>query len=120
YRNFRRAHSLNAFDNDGHCIQQLEYGRAERMANVPATIGRTVLVDAQGINMNSVHIVGLTVASLACVTDLRTRRIPNVLTFGAALAGLLYQLVSGGIDGLGDGALGWLVGAVIFILPFAL
>jgi prepilin peptidase CpaA len=70
--------------------------------------------------MNSVQIVGLTIASLACVTDLRTRRIPNVLTFGAALAGLLYQAVSGGVDGLGHAALGWLVGAVIFIVPFAL
>jgi prepilin peptidase CpaA len=70
--------------------------------------------------MNSVHLAGLTVALLACVTDLRTRRIPNVLTLGAALAGLLYQSVNGGIDGLGHAALGWLVGALIFILPFAL
>ena len=106
-------------DDDGHGLQQLEYGRAERMAALPAAAGG-VPVDAQGINMNSAHIVGLTIASLACVTDLRTRRIPNVLTFGAALAGLLYQFVSGGIDGLGHAALGWLVGAVIFILPFAL
>ena len=51
-----------------------------------------VLVDAQGISMNSAHIVGLTIASLACVTDLRTRRIPNVLTFGAALAGCYISL----------------------------
>ena len=70
--------------------------------------------------MTSAHIFCLTIASLACVTDLSTRRIPNGLTFGAALAGLLYQFVSGGIDGLGHGALGWLVGAVVFILPFAL
>jgi prepilin peptidase CpaA len=70
--------------------------------------------------MNSAHIVGLIIASLACVTDLRTRRIPNVLTFGAALAGFLYQFVSGGIDALCHAALGWLVGALIFILPFAL
>ena len=70
--------------------------------------------------MTSAHIVGLIIASLACVTDLRTRRIPNVLTLGAALAGLLYQFASGGLDGLGHAALGWLVGAVIFILPFAL
>lgn len=70
--------------------------------------------------MNSAHIFGLAIASLACVTDLRTRRIPNVLSFGAALAGLLYQFVSGGIDGLGHAAFGWFVGAVIFILPFAL
>ena len=89
------------------------------MATLPAAAGG-VPVDAQGINMNSAHIVGLIIASLACVTDLRTRRIPNVLTFGAALAGLLYQFVSGGVDGLGHGALGWLAGSVIFILPFAL
>ena len=90
------------------------------MAALPATIGRTVLVNAQGINMNSVHIVGLTIASLACVTDLNTRRIPNGLTFGAALVGFLYQFLSGGVDGLGHAALGWLVGAAIFFLPFAL
>ncbi len=70
--------------------------------------------------MTPTHIFALTIASLACVTDLRTRRIPNTLTFGAALAGLLYQSVSGGVDGLGHAALGWLVGAVIFIVPFAL
>ena len=70
--------------------------------------------------MTSVHVVGLTIASLACVTDLRTRRIPNVLTFGAALAGVAYQVVSGGVDGLGNAALGWLAGALVFILPFAL
>ena len=70
--------------------------------------------------MNPSHIAGLTIASIACVTDLRTRRIPNVLTFGAALVGLLYQFVSGGIDGLGHAALGWFVGAAIFIVPFAL
>lgn len=70
--------------------------------------------------MTSVHVVGLTIASLACVTDLRTRRIPNVLTFGAALAGVAYQVASGGVDGLGNAALGWLAGALVFIVPFAL
>jgi len=89
------------------------------MATLPATTS-FVSIATQGINMNAAHIVGLTIASIACVTDLRTRRIPNVLTFGAALAGLLYQFVNGGIDGLGNGALGWLVGALIFVLPFAL
>ena len=86
----------------------------------PARHSRRRVPRRKGINMNSSHIVGLTIASLACVTDLRTRRIPNVLTFGAALAGLLYQFVSGGVDGLGHATLGWLVGAVIFFLPFAL
>lgn len=70
--------------------------------------------------MNPVHIASLTIAVIACVTDLRTRRIPNVLTFGAALAGLAYHSAGGGLDGLGHAALGWLVGVVVFFLPFAL
>ncbi len=60
------------------------------------------------------------IASIACVTDWRTRRIPNVLTFGAALAGLLYQFATGGVEALGQGLLGWVLGALVFLLPFAL
>ena len=60
--------------------------------------------------------VGLT----ACVTDLRSRRIPNVLTFGAAAAALVYGAATGGWTGVGSAALGWLIGAVVFIIPFAL
>lgn len=70
--------------------------------------------------MSPVHICTLTIACVACVTDLRTRRIPNVLTFGAALAGLAFQFATGGVSGLGQAALGWLLGAVVFLLPFAL
>ena len=86
----------------------------------PAAIGGTVLFIAEGINMNSAHIFCLVIASVACATDLNTRRIPNGLTFGAALVGFLYQFLSGGLDGLGHAALGWIVGAAIFIVPFAL
>jgi prepilin peptidase CpaA len=64
--------------------------------------------------------VVVSVALLACVTDLRSRRIPNVLTFGAALAGLLYGGWTDGWSGLGSAALGFLVGGVAFIVPFAL
>src|SRR5262245_28945235 len=60
--------------------------------------------------------VGIT----ACVTDLRSRRIPNVLTFGAAGAALVYGAMTGGWTGLGNAALGWLIGALAFIVPFAL
>jgi len=86
----------------------------------PTTIGRFMPLHAQDINMNSSHIFCLFIASLACATDLNTRRIPNVLTFGAALMGFLYQFLNGGLDGLGQAALGWLVGALIFSVPFAL
>ena len=70
--------------------------------------------------MSPVHICTLTIAGAACVTDLRTRRIPNVLTIGAALAGLVFQFATGGVEGLGQAALGWLLGALVFLLPFAL
>jgi prepilin peptidase CpaA len=62
----------------------------------------------------------LLVALAACFTDVRTRRIPNWLTFGAALAGVAYQVAAGGTNGFAAGTLGWLVGAAFFFLPFAL
>ncbi len=64
--------------------------------------------------------VVLSVGLAACVTDLRSRRIPNVLTFGAAAAGLIYAGITDGWSGAGYAALGWLIGAVAFIVPFAL
>lgn len=53
----------------------------------------------------------------ACVWDLRTRRIPNALTFGAAAAALVVRLLVAGPWGLADGAAGWLTGAAL-LLPF--
>lgn len=43
-----------------------------------------------------------TVAAVATVTDLRTRRVPNALTLGAGAAGLVTAAL--GIGGLGAGA----------------
>ena len=64
--------------------------------------------------------IAVAVGLSACITDLRSRRIPNVLTFGAAAAGLVYGGITGGWSGLGGAALGWLIGAGAFIVPFAL
>jgi len=61
----------------------------------------------------------LCVATAACISDVRTRRIPNALTFGAAAVALVYGLVGGGLPGLGTAAGGWLVGCGLF-LPFFL
>ncbi len=60
------------------------------------------------------------VASIACAIDLRERRIPNWLTFGAALAGIAYQLYMHGMEGFWAGGAGWLVGIAVFFAPFAL
>ena len=66
------------------------------------------------------QLFALAIALVACVTDIRTRRIPNILTFGGALAGIVFHLVTGGMSGLFLGSSGWVVGVLIFFLPFAL
>ena len=50
--------------------------------------------------------------------DLRTRRIPNYLTLGTAVAGLGYNFMSHGLSGLADGFLGMLLGFACLILPY--
>jgi prepilin peptidase CpaA len=65
-------------------------------------------------------VVVIAVALTAVAFDVRTRRIPNYLTLGAAGAALVYGFASGGFAGLGHPALGWLLGGVIFFPFFAL
>ncbi|MCG2771513.1 MAG: A24 family peptidase [Desulfobacterales bacterium] len=50
--------------------------------------------------------------------DLRTRRIPNYLTLGTAVAGLAYNFMSQGLPGLVSGILGMLLGFALLILPY--
>ena len=50
--------------------------------------------------------------------DLKTRRIPNYLTLGTAVAGLAYNFMSHGFHGLADGFLGMLLGFTLLILPY--
>jgi len=61
-----------------------------------------------------------TLLALACVTDLRTRRIPNVLTFSAAAGAVLFHLVTGGWQAAGWSIVGLFVGALLFLPMFAL
>jgi prepilin peptidase CpaA len=57
---------------------------------------------------------------IACATDLRTQRIPNVLTFGGALAGLVAHIALHGVNGAQTAVGGWLTGLVTFLPFFAL
>ena len=70
--------------------------------------------------MGVAQVVSLGLAIVACGWDLKTRRIPQVLTLGGALAGFAFHLTAGG-PGAGVGsAVGWVVGIAIFFVPFAL
>lgn len=62
----------------------------------------------------------LVVGLAACVTDFRSRRIPNVLTFGASGAAILFWAVSGGLHGLAFSVAGWFVGCLLFLPVFLL
>jgi len=66
------------------------------------------------------HGAALAVALAACLTDVRTRRIPNVLTLGAAAGACGYHLAAGGWSGLGTALAGWGVGLLMFLPLFAL
>ena len=70
--------------------------------------------------MSVAQMITLGLAAVACGWDLRTRRIPQVLTLGGALAGFAFHVVSSGWDaGVASGA-GWAVGIALFFVPFAL
>jgi prepilin peptidase CpaA len=73
-------------------------------------VGITVTAGAAG---------ALFVSAVASVIDLRTGRIPNLLTLGAAVLGLLVAATTHGLPGMWGSLAGWLVGCGLF-LPFFL
>jgi prepilin peptidase CpaA len=62
----------------------------------------------------------LGIGAAACVTDLRSRRIPNVLTFGASAAAVVFFGVENGWAGFGWSLAGWAVGCALFLPWFLL
>ena len=62
----------------------------------------------------------LAVGAASCVTDLRSRRIPNALTIGAAAGAIAFGAASGGLMGVMSSAGGWVVGCLLFLPWFVL
>jgi prepilin peptidase CpaA len=60
------------------------------------------------------------VALVGAVTDVRTARIPNRLTYTALLAALPLRTVLLGLSGLKSGAIGMLVAGGLFLLLYTL
>lgn len=65
-------------------------------------------------------LVSIAWAAMAAGWDLRTRRIPNWMTFPAALLGLALNLALDGSFGLRQSALGTLTGLALLVVPFAM
>jgi prepilin peptidase CpaA len=57
---------------------------------------------------------------MASASDIRTARIPNLLTFGAAAAAFVYLFASNGWSGLAAAGEGWAVGVLLLFPLFAL
>jgi prepilin peptidase CpaA len=66
------------------------------------------------------HLIALGLAIVACGWDLGTRRIPQLLTLGGALAAFVFHLASGGWSEAVLSVSGWALGLAIFFVPFAL
>jgi prepilin peptidase CpaA len=65
-------------------------------------------------------VAAISVAVIAVVFDVRSGRIPNALTFGGALAALVYAFAAGGATGVFQASAGWVIGAALFFPFFAL
>lgn len=70
--------------------------------------------------MRTSEAVVLILGGIACVCDLRTRRIPNLLTFGGAAIAIAYSLWVSGLGGLATSVGGWMVGVALFLPMFVL
>lgn len=70
--------------------------------------------------ISATHIAAAALVLIACIPDLRTRRIPNALTFGAAAVAIAFHAATSGLAGAGWSAGGWLLGAALFFPLFAL
>lgn len=70
--------------------------------------------------MDPVRVVAVLVTAVAAAIDIRSRRIPNLLTFGAAALALVYHAVTGGFSEATQSAVGWLAGVGVFFPMFLL
>jgi prepilin peptidase CpaA len=58
--------------------------------------------------------------AIAVFADLKTRKIPNLLTFPMLLFGLVYHGITSGLGGLAFSAAGAAVGLGVFLIPYVM
>ncbi|MEJ5357998.1 MAG: A24 family peptidase [Desulfobacterales bacterium] len=64
------------------------------------------------------NIVLLGVLAVACWTDLRASRIPNLLTLPASVVGISFHAAASGLDGFFFGLWGWAAGVGLLFVPY--
>jgi len=69
---------------------------------------------------NLVDLFALLLAGIACVSDLRTRRIPNSIVLAGFGAGLIFNGLVAGVPGVGSSLAGGAIGLALFLPFFAL
>jgi prepilin peptidase CpaA len=70
--------------------------------------------------MNLFQIMAVAIALIAAATDLKTKKIPNLLTFGSAFAAVVLHGVTGGWMAAGIALAGCAAGLALFLPMFAL
>lgn len=65
--------------------------------------------------MGVAEAAALATGLIACATDIARRRIPNLLTFGSALTGVLWHGWAGGFLGAGWALAGWAAGLAVLM-----
>jgi prepilin peptidase CpaA len=71
-------------------------------------------------HLTAFQIVAIVIAVFAAACDLRTRRIPNWLTFGAAVLAVVAHTWAAGLSGFASAIAGWSVGVLLFLPIFIL
>lgn len=58
------------------------------------------------------------ILAIALYTDIKQRKIPNLLTLTAAVSGILFHFINGSGQGISYGAEGLLLGTALLFIPF--
>jgi prepilin peptidase CpaA len=72
------------------------------------------------MELTTANLAALALTAVAMVCDIRTRRIPNILTAGAIIVAIPFLTLNGGPAGLSRGLLGAGIGLLLFFPYFAL
>ena len=70
--------------------------------------------------MDFPRVAALVFVGLAAAIDVRTRRIPNLVTLGGAAVAVAFHTLTAGVGGLGHSSAGWAVGVGLFLPMFLL